>query len=283
MRKKRPWTSLRRRLPAHAAIVSSGHRIPQHMETNAYGCCRQALTRFTPIHCAGDDLQHHFPRQIPSDSRLGEEFRPAMADCRLQGTAGSPRTTAKSLSAFAPASGMRPAKADENRLIRPRLLRCPRQTSPAAKPLPKPCRPPHCIIRHITHGVKGKTTPSVNRLIAIKKDSPDEVPDHFPDWFVRSLHDCLGRGAFPVRHPLHTRRAWAFFAASGETLSSSFSTSSPPRLPRRTLRVRFFIHHFPPQRRQVRGSKTISIEYISRRPRSMQPHSSHFPGVATSA
>jgi len=28
------------------------------MEANAYGCCLPALTRFTPSHCAGDNLQH---------------------------------------------------------------------------------------------------------------------------------------------------------------------------------------------------------------------------------
>jgi len=41
------------------------------MKSNAYGCCRQALTRFAPFHCVGDDLQHYFSRQIPETHSLG--------------------------------------------------------------------------------------------------------------------------------------------------------------------------------------------------------------------
>ncbi|MBZ4664382.1 MAG: hypothetical protein JG776_2100 [Caloramator sp.] len=43
--------------------------------------------------CAGPNLQHHLPRSVPTYLHLGKEFNPAIADCRLQGTATSPSST----------------------------------------------------------------------------------------------------------------------------------------------------------------------------------------------
>ena len=58
-----------------------------------YRCFLPDLTGFMSFHCVGPSSQHHLYRSDHTFYNLGEEFTPAVAGCRLQGTANSPAST----------------------------------------------------------------------------------------------------------------------------------------------------------------------------------------------
>ena len=73
--------------------VSSNQIVPRHTKVSTYRCFLPDLTGFIDFRCVGPDSQHHLYRPDPTVYGLGEEFDPAVADCRLQGTANSPSST----------------------------------------------------------------------------------------------------------------------------------------------------------------------------------------------
>ena len=83
--------------PGVTPAVSSGQEPSRHMETFAYRCFLPDLTEFTKLHCVRPDHQHHLPGPDPKKKSPQHGFNPAIADCRLQGTATTPFSTAKLL------------------------------------------------------------------------------------------------------------------------------------------------------------------------------------------
>ena len=86
-----PLSQTRRR-----AMMAGGSREvgPQHKRSTAYGCWVPPLTRFAGPHCVGPLFQRSVPSAASPPRARGEEFSPAGAGCRLQGTASSPPSTA---------------------------------------------------------------------------------------------------------------------------------------------------------------------------------------------
>ena len=85
--------------------VSSTQALPRHMKGSAYRCFLPDLTGFTGFHCVGPKYQHHLLRPASQTRSLRQEFNPAKADCRLQGTAISPSSTANPKDKFIKFSG----------------------------------------------------------------------------------------------------------------------------------------------------------------------------------
>lgn len=77
------------------------------MKLHAYCCFLPDLTRFTRFHCVGPNYQHHLPRADYTITTLLMEFDPATADCRLQGSATTPSSTAKIINFSGGESGTR--------------------------------------------------------------------------------------------------------------------------------------------------------------------------------
>ncbi len=75
-------------------VAGSSRATPRHIDKNAYGCSRQGLTRFTPSYLLGPDRHHCFPVECFGRKRPRKGIDPAIADCRLQGTATSPSSAA---------------------------------------------------------------------------------------------------------------------------------------------------------------------------------------------
>jgi len=93
-----PHTGFEPFLPGVTLIVSSGQATLRHMETSTYRCFLPDLTEFTELHCARPNRQHHFPRPDPKRLDPQHGFNPAIAACRLQGTATAPSSTANLIS-----------------------------------------------------------------------------------------------------------------------------------------------------------------------------------------
>ncbi len=74
-------------------IVNSNQVNPRHTKMITYRCFLPDLTGFMSFRCVGPNSQRHFYRPDFTRYSLGEEFNPAVADCRLQGTASSPSST----------------------------------------------------------------------------------------------------------------------------------------------------------------------------------------------
>ena len=73
--------------------VNSNQVDPRHMERFIYRCFLPDLTGFMSFHCVGPSSQRHLYRSDHTFYNLSEEFTPAVAGCRLQGTANSPAST----------------------------------------------------------------------------------------------------------------------------------------------------------------------------------------------
>jgi len=74
-------------------VVSSSQDYSRHIRRTAYCCYLPVLTRFAEPDCVRLDSQHHLhtTQTGVKSRRLG--FSPAIADCRLQDTAGFPPST----------------------------------------------------------------------------------------------------------------------------------------------------------------------------------------------
>ena len=74
-------------------IVNSNQVIPRHTKMITYRCFLPDLTGFMSFRCVGPNSQRHLYGADPTNYSLLEDFDPAVADCRLQGTAISPSST----------------------------------------------------------------------------------------------------------------------------------------------------------------------------------------------
>jgi len=54
------------------------------MSANAYGCLIPHLTRFTRVHRARTDYQHHLADTLPSQKTLKKDITLAIADCKYR-------------------------------------------------------------------------------------------------------------------------------------------------------------------------------------------------------
>ena len=73
--------------------VNSNQVDPRHTKIFTYRCFLPDLTGFVSFHCVGPSSQCHLYEAGLTSQNLSEEFNPAVADCRLQGTAISPSST----------------------------------------------------------------------------------------------------------------------------------------------------------------------------------------------
>ncbi len=74
--------------------VNSNQATLRHINVLAYRCFLPDLTGFTSIYCVRPNYQHHLTCADPTKQVLNLSINPATADCRLQGTANSPSSTA---------------------------------------------------------------------------------------------------------------------------------------------------------------------------------------------
>ena len=74
--------------------VGSNQALPRHTKLLTQCCFRQDLARFMSIRCVGPNLQHHFYGADYTKIYPPQGFNPATANCRLQGIANSPFSTA---------------------------------------------------------------------------------------------------------------------------------------------------------------------------------------------
>ncbi len=74
----------------------NSNQVPlRHTRVLIYRCFLPDLTGFISSHCAGPNSPRHLYRAVFTIRCRRQEFNPAIADCRLQGTATSPSSTAK--------------------------------------------------------------------------------------------------------------------------------------------------------------------------------------------
>ena len=114
-------------LPSVTQVVSSNQMILRHIEGLTYRCFIPDLTGFISFYCEGSNSQRHFPLADLKPWRLDGEFNPATADCRLQGTANSPSSTA-----MAERKGFEPSIEFP---LYTRSRRAPSTTRPPVRPL----------------------------------------------------------------------------------------------------------------------------------------------------
>lgn len=74
--------------------VNSNQATLRHIDGLVYRCFLPDLTGFTSIYCARPNYQHYLTNADPTKCVLKLSINPATADCRLQGTATSPSSTA---------------------------------------------------------------------------------------------------------------------------------------------------------------------------------------------
>ncbi len=74
-------------------VVSSSQDYSRHIRRTAYCCYLPVLTRFAEPDCVRLDSQHHLHTTQTDIKSRRLEFSPAIADCRLQDTAGFPPST----------------------------------------------------------------------------------------------------------------------------------------------------------------------------------------------
>ena len=86
---------LRTFLAGVTLTVSSNQATLRHMETFTYRCFLPDLTGLVKLHCVRPSLQHHLSGPDPTRKSPQRDFDPAIAGCRLQGTATTPSSTAK--------------------------------------------------------------------------------------------------------------------------------------------------------------------------------------------
>ena len=67
------------------------------MERLTYRCFLPDLTGFIRLHCARPNCQHYLSGPDPERKNPQPGFNPAIAVCRLQGTATTPSSAAKSI------------------------------------------------------------------------------------------------------------------------------------------------------------------------------------------
>jgi len=94
---KWPYTCLELLPPGVTLTVSSNQAPLRHMETFIYRCFLPDLTGFIKLHCVRPNRQHHLSRPDPKRNNPQHGIDPAIAGCRLQGTATTPSSTAKLL------------------------------------------------------------------------------------------------------------------------------------------------------------------------------------------
>lgn len=75
-------------------LADSNQATLRHINDLVYRCFLPDLTGFTSIYCVRPNYQHHFTCADPTKHVLRPGVNPATADCRLQGTANSPSSTA---------------------------------------------------------------------------------------------------------------------------------------------------------------------------------------------
>ena len=85
------------------STVFSRQALPRHIRGLPYCCFLPDLTGFESPYCAGLILHRYLSRAAPLQESLIEVVNPAVAVCRLQGTAISPFSTAMVAREFSPA------------------------------------------------------------------------------------------------------------------------------------------------------------------------------------
>src|SRR5690554_1499940 len=98
---KRPRTCLRPILMGVTHAVNSNRAASRHTKNSAYRCFLPDLTGFTGFRCARPGSHCHLRTADPTKIRPLTGIQPCCSGLQVQGTAGSPSSTAKLYSTIA--------------------------------------------------------------------------------------------------------------------------------------------------------------------------------------